>query len=105
MVRSTLALIAAMAFASTLATPALAKTDESTFKKLIAKYAVDVTNGIPVPLKPKAACVCTASLPATPGFLEIHTSLNQVYCGLPAFDSNGKVLVITACQQFQVLAK
>jgi hypothetical protein len=105
MARSKLAVFVAMAFASTLAAPVSAKTDESRFNKLILKYAVDITNGIPVPLKPKAACVCTASLPASPGFVEIETSLNQVYCGVPVFDADGKALVISACQQFQVLAK
>ena len=48
MLRWTVALIAAIDFASTLATPALAATDESSFNKLIAKYAVDITNGLPV---------------------------------------------------------
>jgi len=84
---------------------ARAGTDQKTFDKLIAKYAVDVTDGLPSPFKPKAACACTSSLPAQPGFVEILPASAQVYCGVPVFDANGKLQIIVACQQFQVLGK
>jgi hypothetical protein len=83
--------------------PAFA-TERDAFDKLIKKYAVDIKN-FPVPFKAKVACACTDSLPARVGFVLWDSTFDRLYCGLPSFDSSGRFLGSSACQQFEVLAR
>ncbi|MCC6765067.1 MAG: hypothetical protein IT293_10425 [Deltaproteobacteria bacterium] len=74
------------------------------FNSLIAKFAVTEPFDFAKPSF-RGACACTVALPAVPGFLVREMFDHKIYCAMPGFDSDGRLVAYGYCQQFVVLGK